>query len=48
MANLGTAYVNIVPAATGISGKITQAISPESAKPVFPPDRQYQKVSVPN
>ncbi|MBR0230525.1 MAG: hypothetical protein IJL94_03970 [Erysipelotrichaceae bacterium] len=32
MANLGTAYVNIVPAATGISGKITQAISPESAK----------------
>ena len=30
MANLGTAYVQIVPAATGISGSITRAISPEA------------------
>ena len=30
MANLGTAYVQIVPAATGIKGKISQAISPEA------------------
>lgn len=31
MANLGTAYVQIVPAATGIQGKITKAIAPEAA-----------------
>ncbi|MBQ1570798.1 MAG: hypothetical protein IIZ78_06725, partial [Clostridiales bacterium] len=31
MANLGTAYVQIVPEATGISGKITRAISPEAS-----------------
>ena len=31
MANLGTAYVQIVPAATGISGSITRAISPEAS-----------------
>ena len=31
MANLGTAYVQIVPAATGISGKITQTLAPESS-----------------
>ena len=30
MANLGTAYVQIVPEATGISGKITNAINPEA------------------
>lgn len=30
MANLGTAYVQIVPEATGISGKITRAINPEA------------------
>lgn len=30
MANLGTAYVQIVPEATGISGKITKAINPEA------------------
>lgn len=30
MADLGTAYVQIVPEATGISGKITKAISPEA------------------
>lgn len=30
MADLGTAYVQIVPAATGISGKITKALGPES------------------
>ena len=30
MADLGTAYVQIVPAATGISGKISSAIAPES------------------
>ena len=29
--NLGTAYVQIVPAATGISGKITQTLAPESS-----------------
>lgn len=32
MADIGTAYVQIVPAATGISGKITQAIAPEATK----------------
>lgn len=31
MANLGTAYVQIVPAATGIKGKISKAIAPEAA-----------------
>ena len=31
MADLGTAYVQIVPAATGISGKISTAINPEAA-----------------
>lgn len=31
MADLGTAYVQIVPAATGIKGKISQAIAPEAA-----------------
>lgn len=31
MANLGTAYVQIVPAATGISGAITKTLAPESA-----------------
>lgn len=30
MANLGTAYVQIVPSAQGISGKITQTLAPES------------------
>lgn len=30
MANLGTAYVQIVPSATGISGKISSAIAPEA------------------
>lgn len=30
MADLGTAYVQIVPAATGIKGKISQALSPEA------------------
>ena len=30
MADLGQAYVQIVPKATGIKGKITQAISPEA------------------
>ncbi len=32
MAELGTAYVQIVPAAQGISGKITQILSPEASK----------------
>ena len=32
MADLGTAYVQIVPAAQGISGKITNIISPEATK----------------
>ena len=32
MSTLGTAYVQIVPSAQGISGKIQSAISPEANK----------------
>ena len=32
MSTLGTAYVQIVPSAQGISGKITNAIAPEATK----------------